>query len=58
MSDSNPKLKPNANVNFGLSSNARLKRLHTYNEVPQDAELFGYNALKCSSSCLILKAWA
>lgn len=58
MTDSNPALKLNANVNFGLSSNAKLKRLHTYNEFLQDAEQFGSNPVKYSSSCLTLNAWA
>lgn len=57
MTDSNPALKLNANVNFGLSSNARLKRLHTY-EFLQDADQFDSNPVKYSSSCLTLNAWA
>lgn len=58
MTDSIPALKLNANVNFGLRGEAKLKRLHTYSEFLQDAEQFGSNPVKYSSTCFILNAWA
>lgn len=58
MTDSNPALKLNANENFGLRGKVKLKRLHTYSEFQQDAEQFGSNPVKYSSTCFTLNVWA
>lgn len=58
MTDWNPALNLTANVSTGLSTDARPKRLHTYNEILQDGRQFGSNPVKYSSSRLTLNAWA